>query len=589
MLGQKLWLPGNSLGLLLHKHKYELFELWKPELWNNFCIIGDYLEKQYKAYLNNKLIYQSETYDGVHRKGTGNLFLLNGYSYRYEKFVYPFQGEVTDVNIWNKTLSQKDMDKWSNCQSGEPGNIVNWNEARFKFYNIETTDIHMDEICIFKDPEKFITFNQKINFNETKKFCQKMGGQVAVAENFEKLEKMVDAFRLIDFEIMDQQYFYSGYWNSNGWKNANNGENLEWNNWSDEEINRYYNSCATIETKSLKFRGNKCQVELYPICYFKDGLTELQLRGMDIEDTKDIESQFYLVNSTHMMGKTRSSIVYQNNVWHIKSGRKNVFTTSGKTVPLGVKEWNGTKGKVRMILHKKVEQPGNFCCDDALCIPSTLVCDTVQNCEDNSDEKNCSKIIFDRNYDKNTPPRPDSFIVNVKDHHHYLKIETRIEIIELISVSQNLGEMSLFLKLTLNWYDSKLNSFFLDDDYNNNDINNNVENKLWTPTIDYMYLKKRRKVFRQLSIQKLSEPKMFGEIHIHQPSELYEGSENSIRLEIYHRVDILCMFNQIKDYPFGDDSCYINIYLDGNDNKWATFDPVILSMRLCTVNFFQFS
>ena len=384
---------------------------------------------------------------------------------------------------------------------------------------------------------------------------------------------------MIDFETRDQEYFYSGYWNSNGWKNANNGENLNWNNWSNEETSRYYNSCATIETKSLKFRGNKCQVELYPICYFKDGLTEMQLRGMDIEDTKDIESQFYLVNSTHMIGKTRSYIVFQNNVWHIKSGRKNVFTISGKMVPLGVKEWNKTKGNVRLILHKKVEQPGNFCCDDALCIPSKLVCDTVQNCQDNSDEKNCSKIIFDRNYDNDTPPRPNSFI-QVQDHRHYLKIVTRIEIIELISASQNLGKMSLFLKLTLNWYDTKLNLFFLDDDYNNNDINNNVEKKLWTPTIDYMYLKKRRKVFRQLSIQKLSEPKMFGEINIHQPSELYEGSENSIRLEIYDRLDILCMFNQIKDYPFGDDSCYFDIYLDGIDNKWATFDPVILSM-LC--------
>ena len=39
----------------------------------------------------------------------------------------------------------------------------------------------------------------------------------------------------------------------------------------------------------------------------------MQLRGTDIEETKHMDSQFYLVNSTHIIGKTRSSIVFQNN------------------------------------------------------------------------------------------------------------------------------------------------------------------------------------------------------------------------------------------------------------------------------------
>ena len=67
----------------------------------------------------------------------------------------------------------------------------------------------------------------------------------------------------------------------------------------------------------------------------------MQLRGIDIEETKHMDTHFYFVNSTHIIGKTRSSIVFQNNEWHIKTGMKSVYTTSGKMVPLGIQDKNG--------------------------------------------------------------------------------------------------------------------------------------------------------------------------------------------------------------------------------------------------------
>ena len=277
-----------------------------------------------------------------------------------------------------------------------------------------------------------------------------------------------------------------------------------------------------------------------------------------------------------MFGKTRSSIVFQNNEWHFKAGRRSVYTTSGKMIPLGIHEWNGTEGTFKMILHKKVEQPGHFCCDDGVCIPSKFVCDTVQNCEDNSDERNCQKVIFDKNYNKDIPSRPNDL---TQDHDplHYLKIDTRVKIIDFISVSQNTGEMSLFIRLTFYWYDSKLKYLYLDDHLRHNDLNETLGKKIWTPIIDYMYLKNRREVFRKLSITKIKDPKISEKINILQPLEIYEGSENSIRFEIYERVDLVCSFDQIKKYPFGDDFCDFDIYLDGKDNSFATFYPVTLS------------
>ena len=574
--GEHYWMPGNSLGLLLHTSKYELFEIWKPEDWNSFCIMGDSATNQYKTYLNKKLIFHSTNYDGAHKEGAENIFLLNGYSPSRGKFLYPFQGEVTDLNIWNKTLGTDVMGNWINCLSEESGNVIDWNMAILRLTHVEILNFDKDKICNKKDPSGLIAFAIKMDFFETLKFCKKLGGEVAVANNLEKLQAMVDAFKQSYDGSKCLSKFYSGYRNKNGWRNSNTGEILDWNNWS-KNPNKYYNSCASIDTESLKFQGSLCQVELCPICFFEGGLTEIQLRGMSIEQTKDIESQYYLVNSTHLIGKTRSSIIFENSEWHIKtSGRKTVLTTGGDMLPLGVKEWIGTPGydvNMRLILHQKVEQPGFFCCDDGECIPSEYVCDSVQTCEDNSDERWCHKVIFSKNYNKDTPARSDESQVNP----HYHEINTRIKIIDIVWVNQELGEMSLFIKLDFFWYDNSLKFFFLGDQ-SNNDLNETLEKQIWTPVIDYMYLKNKREVFKKLWIQKLKKPKRSGEIDILQPLELYEGSENSICLEIYERIDVLCSFDRIKDYPFGDDTCIIDIYLNGKDNNHATFHPVKMSM-----------
>ena len=87
------------------------------------------------------------------------------------------------------------------------------------------------------------------------------------------------------------------------------------------------------------------------------------------------------------------------------------------------------------------------------------------------------------------------------------------------------------------------------------------------------------RVFRQILskiIKKNQSPKLSGDIDQLQPLEVYEGKDHQIKLTYYHHIIVVCSFDKIVSYPFGDESCEFDIYLRDNDNRLVTFRPVKL-------------
>ena len=51
------------------------------------------------------------------------------------------------------------------------------------------------------------------------------------------------------------------------------------------------------------------------------------------------------------------------------------------------------------------------------------------------------------------------------------------------------------------------------------------------------------------------------------PSEIYEGSENSIVMETLIKATFVCTFSDIENYPFNSETCYFQLFIAGSDNR----------------------
>ena len=298
---------------------YTVFPLWKPNVWNTFCIGADATNKSYTTFLNDEAVMTSHQYNGVHKNDPGNLFLLNGFSFTENQYVYPFQAEITDVHIWKKTLTISEMRRWISCESDKPGTFLDWDEAIISIdERIETSEISREELCKVNNPTQFLSFDTKMSFDESIKYCDNLGGQIAVAKDYDHLQTMKNS-REETRNGNCPESFFSGFWNKDGWRDVIDGAELSWDNWS--ELKSAYNTSVIVDSK-MKFKKDTCQTELCPICRFSNWPSELQLRGMSLTQTNTIDTGYYLINSSHLIGKSRSILRNSQNQWNLREAFK---------------------------------------------------------------------------------------------------------------------------------------------------------------------------------------------------------------------------------------------------------------------------
>ena len=571
-------------------NSFSYFPVWQPGQWNSFCVTASISESFLRIKLNGENVTGTDNYGGYYQTIDKNILLMNNFDWGPN----PFHGAVSDLNIWSGVLSEQEILAWSLCQGDGPDTLLSWGEASLKITLLAVEEIEKSKICMKKKTgNNLIGFNLKKSFDETVKFCQSIGGVISVAKDQESMEEIRKVHERNCGQ--DTSIIHSGYSDmeeEGSWTDAATGQSMSWLHWAPENPSNYTNKdCAFFNVTGQSLFDGFCSEVSCPVCEVTSAVKNFVLRGVCLETP--VDNFFVMKTSTEFHGYIQSKMLFSQTTgrWEIVNVRdsRDLFAymvpSNEGEFPIGTHLWRFVAGNCTdpgsdlrsLNFHREVDQPGHFCCDDGSCIDSQLVCNNFADCEDRTDERNCTFLHF-RDYGNDSERPPIEF---QKGEIKLLNLSATFNVLDVFEVNEVESTFDIYFILEVQWHDKDLDFEFLKLKDQENFLTLGEKKKIWIPEVNFANARTFISSFTgtagaEIFVLRRGPPALDSELDSIHVNELYAGRKNPLKMVIEERVLFSCSFNNIKNFPFGQQKCSLQFHLFGAANNLSRLTPLSL-------------
>ena len=194
---------------------------------------------------------------------------------------------------------------------------------------------------------------------------------------------------------------------------------------------------------------------------------------------------------------------------------------------------------------------GQFTCDDGQCIDMEERCNTLPNCKDKSDERNCQILWLEHGYNKNIPP-----ISGAGNKVVPVNVSISITLMKVVEIEETDHSIHLQFQISLQWKENRVKYLNLKHDSALNALLDDDIETLWLPLILYDNTDQKEVTrlgtkWEWMTLVSVTREGNFIRSGVDEVDEIeiFEGAGNRLTMNQTYTREFQCQY-ELQRYPF---------------------------------------
>ncbi|KAK3867319.1 hypothetical protein Pcinc_027213 [Petrolisthes cinctipes] len=555
--------------------------------WSHFCFTFNQDESVWSVYMDGDMKASGTLTPTPSTLEPGGAFIIGqeqdsmGGGFQRDQ---SFSGEITHLNFWSSVLSNNTINRVARCKDRQEGDALGWSQQVWDIKGEVEWQVRKTVDVCNRRSRQVTFFPDRFSLQEGRHLCKVVGGRMQVPLN------TLENTQLYDVSVGRAKHCSGGQGSSFMWLGATDqrkerqweyldtGEAITWEStWRGSGPNGgKAENCLVMLTGSFPARWSDIAcLDSYEFCIPCEftSLSTLYLKGPALCPNSPFNRKYVLGpeegGRPTLQGFYHSDIYWDtdNHTWTLHSHKVPGATVTWKPpeegmYPFGTRIWK-LAGKVCRLapgtpvkLTLSVCSEGQFTCLDGSCIPLIRRCDLRIDCQDQSDEVDCTLVQLSHGY-SNTIPPPSATLGKP------LRVIFYINIISFPSIVTQDLLFRTTVALSLRWKDIRLSYLNLKDDTTLNLLNGVTVDSVWTPRV--FFSNARGNVFTNLEQGSRVEVVRGGQPtpappHLTHEVNIFSGRQSSLEMSQLYTLTYNCDFD-LAMFPFDAQTCGLDFTL----------------------------